>query len=411
MKIAKKHPIFKWLIISVVIIVGLSALAFALSLNNSAKAPDATSNARVTPVVTAPLEVGLTSKIMFVGDIFWSRGVNTWSGASPLKEAYPFSRLSEFHRDQYDAWVGNMECPADPNVKSTIYQEDTLLQFNCPSTYLPELAKWFNIVSLANNHTDNQGADGFTATKKELDKNNIQYFGGPDPYVVEDACETVSMPVKIKLDDNSAKSGSLPFAMCGYDGVFKIPSEDSLAQIKTYSKYLPTIIYPHMGAEYQTTADQLRTNLYRKMIDYGADAVLGNHPHWTQNSEAYKGKLIVYSMGNFIFDQQDTKEVTRSAVITLDLSSGSSVNTSELSKWLSLGDECKAYADNCLDLASSENLTKLPLVFKFSMSASDDSNKLVKPADASITASVAQRLNWNTTANNLVPVGTPYTNN
>src|ERR1035437_10134644 len=144
MKIANKRHIFKWIVISLAIIVCISVFATIIIFNSPAKTPELSSKTPVTTAVKTPLGIGLSSKIMFVGDVFWSRGVNTWSQTSPLKEAYPFSRLNEFHRDQYDAWVGNMECPSDPNVKSTVYQEDTLLQFNCPSTYLPELSKWFN---------------------------------------------------------------------------------------------------------------------------------------------------------------------------------------------------------------------------------------------------------------------------
>ena len=95
--------------------------------------------------------------------------MNTWAQASPLKEAYPFSGLSGFNRSDYDAWIGNMECPTDPNVQPTTHEEEELLMFNCPATYLPELAKWFNIVSLANNHTDNHGLNcSFSNTGTEL---------------------------------------------------------------------------------------------------------------------------------------------------------------------------------------------------------------------------------------------------
>jgi len=74
-----------------------------------------------------------------------------------------------------------------------------------------------------------------------------------------------------------------------------------------------------MGKEYVATPDELKTSIYHSMIDQGADMGLGDHPHWVQTSEAYKGKPIFYSMGNFMFDQQDTTEVTRSAAIDVTL--------------------------------------------------------------------------------------------
>jgi poly-gamma-glutamate synthesis protein (capsule biosynthesis protein) len=67
----------------------------------------------------------------------------------------------------------------------------------------------------------------------------------------------------------------------------------------------------HAGVEYTRRPDQPQIDFARNAIDYGADIVIGAHPHWTQVFEQYKGKYIFYSLGNFIFDQEwsrDTKE-------------------------------------------------------------------------------------------------------
>ena len=159
-------------------------------------------------------------------------------------------------------------------------------------------------MTLANNHTDNQGVAGFTETQKHLEENSIQYFGHPDPRVLTDICDVIALPAKITYSDGTIKKGELPVAMCGYHGFIRIPPPESIALMKRYASLMPVIAMPHAGKEYVATADELKTELYRSMIDNGADMVIGDHPHWVQNTEAYKGHPIIYSMGNFIFDQQ-----------------------------------------------------------------------------------------------------------
>lgn len=344
--------------------------------------------------------VSATSNALFFGNAFWGRYMNDWSMASPLKTAYPFSGLKGFDREKYDAWIAGLECPTVAGFSQTSAEEDTTLSFNCSPDYLPEAAKWFTAFTLANNHTDNRGPEGFTETKQQLDKNGIQYFGHYDPNQLEDVCEVISFPVKVTYDDKSTKEQSLPVAMCGYHGVFKIPSEESLAVMEQYSKLMPVIAMPHMGVEYQPAPDQLKTTTYRSMIDHGADVVIGDHPHWIQNTESYKGHLIVYSMGNFMFDQQDTAEVVRSAAINV-LMNTQSANPEELASWLQLGDSCKTFHDDCLATIQSEGLTKLAMTYRFGVIGTNDSGKLTKPATADQQASILQRLNWSNTVKQL----------
>ncbi len=344
----------------------------------------------------------LNSKALFMGDVYWGRYINEWSQKSPLKTAYPFSRLKEFHRDKYDAWVADLECPVVPGVKLSAAEEEATLNFNCDPSYLPEAAKWFTIFSNSNNHSDNQGGQaGIEATRKELDKNGIQYFGNSDPEIIDDVCEVVSFPVRVTMSDKTIKKRFLPMALCGYHGVFKIPSAESLAVMERYSKVMPVIAYPHSGAEYKPAPDQIKTDLYRAMIDNGADVVLGDHPHWVQTTEAYKGHLIVYAMNNFIFDQQYNLEVTRAAVVDLDLSLADSADTSSLAKWLDLGDSCKAFHDDCLTRAESSHLKKLDFRWHFSIIGSRDDGHLAHPASKAETQSILDRLNWSSTIKQL----------
>jgi poly-gamma-glutamate synthesis protein (capsule biosynthesis protein) len=369
--------------------------------NQSTNTNQTSSTKDAKPVATTSQ---VNSNMLFMGNSFWGRYINDWSMASSLKTAYPFSRLNEFDRSKYDAWITGLECPVVPGVNISSAEMDSTLNFNCSPDYLSEAAKWFTVVTLANNHTDNQGVDGFTETQNQLDKNGIQYFGHYDPYQLSDICDVIAMPVTVTKSDNSTVKGKLPVAMCGYHGVFKIPPAESLALMQQYAKYMPVIAMPHMGTEYQPAPDQLKTAVYESMIDNGADMVLGDHPHWVQTTEAYKGHLIVYSMGNFMFDQQDTAEVTRSAAINVVMNI-TSKDDQQLDKWLTIGESCGKYHDDCLSQIEQASLTKLPATYKLGVVGTNDANKITKPATSEQTADILKRLNW---ANSMTKLDAPY---
>lgn len=398
MKVKRRRHIPKGVVIlGAVILVALAAFGTMKLLSNSQHEVTTPQTSQEKPT---PKPVSVEANTLFVGDIYLGRMVNQWAISSDLKMAHPFSRLSEFQHDSYDAWIGNLECPTVAGDTPTPAQEEATLSFNCNPDYLTEAAKWFSAVSLANNHTDNRGAEGFAETQEQLDKAGIQYFGHYDPREADDACDVIALPVTVTHSDQSTKKEHLPVAMCGHHGVFRIPPDSTLQLMEEYSKYMPVIAMPHMGAEYQAGPDQIKTDTYRKMIDYGADMVLGGHPHWVQSTEAYKGKLIVYSMGNFIFDQLFNTEVTRSASIRVVMKT-TDTSESQLTQWLQLGEACKSYHDDCLAQAAAKNLTKLNLTYQYGVVAGSSADKVTKPATAAQRNAILQRLNWQTTMNQL----------
>ncbi len=243
-------------------------------------------------IIKSNADVKIT--FLFAGDIFFDRYIDEKSQKSKLKYAYPFSGLETLERDKYDAWVGNLECPVTEE-QSKVYEKENYLKFSCKKEYLPELKKYFDIVSLANNHTDNMNErKGIEETRKHLDNNGIKYFGDFNNSKTEEVC-------KIHIIKN------IPFAFCGFNNVYKLPTDTELEIIKKYSKYFITIIMPHQGEEYKFISNSYQKKIYRKMIDNGADVVFGSHPHVIQEVEDYKGKKIFYSLGNFIFDQSWSK--------------------------------------------------------------------------------------------------------
>jgi Bacterial capsule synthesis protein PGA_cap len=372
-----------------------------------------------------PKPENLYLNTMFFGDVFWGRRMNKWARASELKTAYPFSALNTLEREKYDAWIADLECPStDKNL--TDNQEEIELKFNCHSDYLPEASKWFDVFSLANNHMDNmEEFNGLNATRKNLENNNIQYFGHFDNAKKEDLCEIVTFRTRTNKQEkptrktdliksetaNLLESNSLstnynqetiqyyiPFAMCGFHNVFKLPKDEEMNVISEYSKYFPTIVMPHQGKEYSTIADGLQTSYYRQMVDLGADAILGNHPHSVQNTEAYKKKLIVYSMGNFIFDQQTEPLVTQGIGVNLDFTFEYDQN---LDNFQEFAKSCQKFKDDCLQKAKENNLQKPKFKIDYNIVATDNANKLPKKATEQVQQNMTKRTNWTKTMEDL----------
>lgn len=353
-----------------------------------------------TPVNTVPTTRSAETKVLIMGDVFVGRYVNAWSQASAQKYAYPFQGLSEFNRNAYDAWVANLECPVTNNPKVSAAVEESTLKFDCAPEYLAEANKWFTAVSLGNNHTDNQGVAGFAETKRHLDENGIQYFGSYAANDYGNICDVVSLPARVAMSDGTTKNGKLPLVWCGYDGVFQTPNAKSIAVIAKYAPLFGVVVMPHSGTEYRSEPDAIKTTFYRALIDTGADVVLGGHPHWIQSTESYKGKLIVYSMGNFIFDQLRDSELTRGALISMDVTVDATM-APDFDKWLALGETCGAYADDCLAKATGEGLAKLPLQYHFSVLGSRNDTKATHRASETELAGILQRMNWQETIQEL----------
>jgi Bacterial capsule synthesis protein PGA_cap len=356
-----------------------------------------------TPEIVAPNSLGMNT--LFFGDVFWGRYVDDWSKASSLKFAYPFSGLSSFNRENYQAWIANLECPITTTYLNSATQ-DNLLKFSCPTEYTAEAAKWFNAFTLANNHMDNmEEVNGLAQTRQNLEANKIQYFGHfdnsfRDENGEDEICEVVALPSKPNFptpQENQVSDNSeflVPVALCGFHNVFKLPTEADLAVIEKYSSYLPTIAMPHQGKEYTLTADQLQQTYSKKMIDLGADVIIGNHTHSVQNTEAYKGKLIIYSMGNFIFDQQTAPLYRQGLAVNLNFNFEMDEN---MSGWSKLAPTCLKFKDDCLKQAKMQNLTKPKFSLEVNLIPTDNSNKLAKKADELVASKVLSQAKWDQT--------------
>jgi poly-gamma-glutamate synthesis protein (capsule biosynthesis protein) len=287
---------------------------------------------------------GLTSRLLFVGDVMWGRSIQTHAKSSGLDYQYPTSGLTRADRNAYDAWIANFECPVTTKDVPYSLQVD-ILKFNCRPEFLANLATWFTAVSQANNHTMNvDGQWGIEQGRQNFEKAGIQYFGNYDMSKLDDICEVITIPA---TTTKTHKQVSLPVALCGYMYVVDVaPTEEQLAVMQKYAKVMPVIAMPHMGVEFRPTAEPQKQSAYRQMIDNGADAVIGAHPHVIQNSETYNGRLIAYSLGNFLFDQQS---LGRETTLGLGVGIRLSIDDDKAARiYEQLAPTCKAFRDDCV---------------------------------------------------------------
>ena len=334
-------------------------------------------------------------RLLITGDVFWGRGIEYWANRSELGYKWPFSGLKSFNRDQYNAWIGVIECPITDSVLEYQRQVDEL-KFNCRPEYLRQARKWFDAFTLGSNHTDNmEEIDGFSQTREYLEDSSIQYFGHFDNTISKDICEVISLEADI-YDDNKLLIDQqlFPLAFCGFNNVYGLPPEDSMEAITPYAKPFLTIAMPQQGEEYQIAADNLKKKYYRAMVDAGADSVIGGQPHVVQNSEVYEDKLIVYSLGNFIFDQRFDEEVTMGAAIDMQIS----LDYSEAESWLDIAEECLKFKDKCLKLAES---SKPKFNILYNIIAVDASGTVTRKGNKALQQRVEQRTNWDASMDKL----------
>lgn len=200
-----------------------------------------------------------------------------------------------------DAGIVNLEGPvSDVAVPDNI--EPNNLTFNFPPESI-DVLKYLkvNAASLGNNHSANAGRKGLETTHKLLDAANIQYIGGP---AEADAAKTAFFI-----------GNGLKLHVIGFQTLAGVP--DILSQIKELKndENNRVLIFPHWGNEYQYNHSTQQEALAHSWIDAGADLVIGAHPHVVEDSELYKGKPIIYSMGNLLFDQTFSKETQQGLLV------------------------------------------------------------------------------------------------
>jgi len=248
--------------------------------------------------------------LVAVGDIMLARGVGGWIRRN--SPDYPFEHTREIISEG-DITFGNLE--------TTLATTGTKLPgkgiwFRA----VPEAAEGlknagFDILSLANNHILDYDTPALMETIETLDVWGLGFVGAGENL------EKARQPLIIIKD--GIKVGFLAYHefynyyySCNYKRNFEatetqagtVPMKEEIIEedIKKLRKMCDILVVSlHWGTEDRNYTNDNQKELAHKIIDWGADVILGHHPHVLQGLEFYKGKPIAYSMGNFVFDQND----------------------------------------------------------------------------------------------------------
>lgn len=165
-------------------------------------------------------------------------------------------------------------------------REDKTFAFKAPASYASILTSGsVEAVNTANNHSHDYGEQSFNDTLAALDDAGIVHFGYDETAVMDVKGIKVGLVGIYELYDHLEREQQL---------------KDNIAKVKADGAQLIVVIF-HWGNETETVPDSNQTTLGRIAIDEGADLVCGHHPHVLQGIETYKGRNIVYSLGNFCF--------------------------------------------------------------------------------------------------------------
>ena len=275
------------LLLLIILVRGCSARKNgAIKTNASAKSQDETS-ASVADLTPTPTMAPVSLTVSVVGDCTLGTDEN-FDYDTSLNAYYEnygadyfFSNVkSIFSAD--DLTIANFE----GTLTDSEDREDKEYAFKAPAEYAGILTSGsVEAVNTANNHSHDYGNQGYEDTISALDSAGILNFGYDKTLVTEVKGIKVGLVGIYELKDHLERKEQL---------------KQNIAKVKAEGAQITIVIF-HWGNEKEEVPDSNQTTLAHLAIDEGADLVCGHHPHVLQGIEEYKGKNIVYSLGNFCF--------------------------------------------------------------------------------------------------------------
>jgi hypothetical protein len=272
-------------------------------VSSSSTPVSAISTTILPTVATSSAPVSTDISLLVVGDIMLDRNVaaRTKKSGNPR---YPFLQLPADWVSGVDFALANLEGPVTPVRRPPVKSID--FQFDPAWTAVLKSEGWDGF-SQANNHALDQGSAGYADSVSRLRQAGFVTFG----HQVDDGL--------IALATTTIKGERLAFL--GWNNtdnpVNRVQAAGAIATAKAESDLV--IAYLHWGNEYRDRPDAQNVELAHWLIDQGVDLVIGGHPHWVQGFSSYKGKPIVWSLGNFVFDQDWSKETQQGLAIELSI--------------------------------------------------------------------------------------------
>ena len=253
--------------------------------------------------------------MLFVGDIMLSRSVGVY-----MKEKgdynLPFLNIADLLKGA-DLTFANLENP----VSSRGANVGSKYSFRAdPKTIQGLNFAGIDIVSIANNHMWDYGREAFLDTMTNLAKAGIDFVGGGHNF--EEAHRPVIKDVKGTKVAFLAYTEFLQNVVAGKNsaGITNWNMEQIKKDIMVANQEGDLVVVSfHWGDEYQTKHNQKQEQFAKAAIDAGADLIIGHHPHVVQEVEQYKDGWIAYSLGNFVFDQNFSKETMQGLALRVNL--------------------------------------------------------------------------------------------
>lgn len=237
---------------------------------------------------------------MAVGDMSFGWGVNEI--AQKYGYNYLFNNVSKILR-KGDLVLANLEGPI--TLRGRQIKKNIRFRYN-PAVLTAIRDSGISLCSLANNHTLDYGRIGLLDTLAYLSQYGLKSMGA--------GCNESSAHQPLIVNQNGLKIAFLAYTDYPYVGLLYDPNNATVARasdplvvrdIKQVKKQVDLVIVSfHWGTEFASEPNARQRTLAQLAIDSGADLIIGHHPHVLQPSEYYKGKLIIYSLGNFIFDMK-----------------------------------------------------------------------------------------------------------
>ncbi len=249
------------------------------------------------------LEHTPTVTFAIAGDVMLDRSV--WHSFKDKGLTKIFEDFDQTIFTDKDFALLNLEGPISSEPINDDWKSGSMV-FNFP----PESTDVLNhlgidVISLANNHSQNAGIKGLSYTREILDDEKIKYFGSQDSF---------------NWDNVVRLNTEIPITLIGINTLPEFENGDIINVIKSEKEDGQfVIVMPHWGNEYQSVHNSHQENWAKSWIFAGADAIIGSHPHVVQDVEIIDNVPVVYSLGNFVFDQMFSKETQEGLIITGEL--------------------------------------------------------------------------------------------
>jgi poly-gamma-glutamate synthesis protein (capsule biosynthesis protein) len=256
--------------------------------------------------------------LLAVGDINLGRGV----GQHLLRDSLemPFREVADLLR-QADVAIGNLESQVTDQGGETRHPTDPYV-FCAPPQAAPALRlAGFDVLTTANNHAFDYGLRALQET--------IQHLRSEGVRVVGTSADSVGL-----FSHEVVEEGGIRFAVLAYtefvNGTGAWRGHISLFEEGRASKEIAraradadvVVVSYHGGIEYAEKTGKWSGRNMRRLVDLGADLVLGHHPHVPLGVETYKGKLIFHSLGNFVFPQRQRRWTQRGCAAQVTFTKG-----------------------------------------------------------------------------------------